>query len=99
MEMGDTRVEHLVMRRDLHKWFLAGIVVATGGSFSIYLFLQNTQAAITGLVACYALLGILYLDVRRRRRILRTWYHEDLHSREMRCPATRRLHTHRAATR
>jgi len=53
------------MRRDLHKWFLAGIVVATGGSFSIYLFLQNTQAAITGLVACYALLGILYLDVAR----------------------------------
>ena len=87
------------MRRDLHKWFLAGIMVATGGSLSIYLFLQNTRAAIVGLVACYALLWILYLDVRRRRRILRTWYHEDLHSRETRCPATRHLHTNRAAAR
>jgi hypothetical protein len=91
-------VEDLVMRRDLHKWFLGGIAASTTGSFSFYLLIQNTQAAITGLVACYALLGLLYLDVRRRRRILRTWYHEELHSRERRCPAPRHSQTHRAAS-
>jgi len=86
------------MRRDLHKWFLAGIAASTGGSFSLYLLLQNPRSAILGLLACYVLLGILYLDVRRRRRILRQWYHgDDVHSRETRCPATRHLHSPRAA--